>query len=126
MTYFYLENFLDMVCDDYLPNHNLVEVYLHIYSQNLEFSTDSPNNVVENINEWYSIDPDTYSDQDVTDVNPFYMMKILIDEYGCDVFEGLNQDQIEAMCSHNYVRVEIFKEAEDFKEEVEEYLKENP
>jgi hypothetical protein len=50
------------------------------------------------------------------------MMKLVLDEYGGQVFDGKNQREIEGMCRHHYVYEQILEEAEMFKQDVEEYL----
>ena len=81
----------------------------------------SPLQVIETIHLWYQETDDIIAD--LSDIDPYEMMRVCIQEIGEDCFKGLNRIQMRTVTEFNYERTQIGEESTQLEEELREVNK---
>ena len=90
------------------------DYYLAIYElKKTKYS--SPLDVAENVMEWLDEDEYFYDSFDISYMNPYQLMKDVIDEYGSEVFQDCNPSRIQRICEYHHIRGALRDELEGYK-----------
>ena len=135
---FYLNNFLNYLFEydielnqlridsednidlfDSYEDWSLLKKYIFLVNH-LESKPYDPSDVCETIIEWYCTNDEVITD--LSDMNPYYLMKNMIDDYGSDVLEDRNPAMIQTMAEMTYERTEISQEAVELQKEFDSVI----